>query len=996
MDTTSPYLFPIESGGPAVCRNCQSPIPAEEPLGGGVCEACLWQELISPSAGGLVFCDLIQGYVLHEELGRGGMGVVYRARQKNPGRDVALKMLQPLESGRLEIRERFYTEAAALAELDHPAILPIYDAGETDGIPYFTMKLAKGGSLAERLKLEQIWPPARAAELIAVIAGGVQHAHNKSIIHRDIKPGNILFDETGHPFIADFGLARLGEAGSMTRSAGVLGTLAYLAPEISIGGAKAATAASDIYGLGTVLYELLAGRPPFVIEGMAAMLRKVAEDDPEKPSTINGLIPKDLEVICLKCLRKEPADRYGSAAALADDLNRWMRGEPVLARRLTVVQRTAKWAKRRPAVAGLSAACLVLMAGGAWTLLQKSRAEEESVLTRQTAEENAEKVLGPMWDLLYRTGDLPTLEAALRTLLAVETGGDVASLKRKVRLQTALGRCLNMMARSGDAGAMLREALTTARKLPQQDDASVVILAAAIAALAEFTADTESYEAAIEQLRAAEQTFSTAPPAARAGLADALTSIRVKSVFVDEDLLQSARTAVALRREAAHAAADTGSRFALAKSLAALGEVLDRWSRRSGGKNGDVEIWKECRAQFAEARDILNQLRAENPGSNAAAYAEWERDLADITGWIGGTDLHLATTAEERAAAEALMREETAMFQRVVDEVPLDWKAALNVVAAEGNLAKTSKEPAEVDAHREKQEELVDRIYGRVPASRAWQLTLMNSDLRLGEWHCDNGRKDEAVRHFDRAMATGQKLVTLRPNHEEDQEGYVRLIGEICKPWERSADYARLEPVVSTALAFAKQQALLVKDLAPAWQWFAAALHRDKAALAFHRNDTAEQLNQNLFALRLRAEALRQKTEEALKSPEAVANAYFNSEKTLLLLDRIGEAVKLAGEAVDLFKESRSPRMNPNPWANAILVAAEAGKKAGGELARDSAALARAALDGLYPPAGEASADGGGVLYVPGPGREEKYQNDAAELKARLSEVAGPEVPPRP
>ena len=294
-------------------------------------------------------------YEVQNELGHGGMGVVYRARQVSLNRLVALKMIRTgVLAGGDELR-RFQNEAEAVALLDHPGVVPVYEVGEHDGQRYFSMKLVPGGSLADRLTAYKDDPKA-AATLLAEVAEAVHHAHMRGILHRDLKPANILIDDQGHPHVTDFGLAKRVQADAeVTASGAVLGTPAYMAPEQATGRRGSITTATDVHGLGSVLYALLTGRAPFRAGGVADTLTMVREQPPEPPRKINPKVSRDLEVICLKCLEKDPRRRYSSAQALADDLHRWLRHEPILARRAGVWERAAKWTRRRPAAAALVA-----------------------------------------------------------------------------------------------------------------------------------------------------------------------------------------------------------------------------------------------------------------------------------------------------------------------------------------------------------------------------------------------------------------------------------------------------------------------------------------------------------------------------------------------------------------------------------------------------------------------------------------------------------------
>ena len=423
--------------GPPRCPKCGAEL-ADAVLG-GQCPACLVKVLRESDANATVpspppaaplespthkpqaaielryFGD----YELLGELGRGGMGVVYQARQLSLHRTLALKVIAPEQVASPKAAERFRTEAETAANLDHPHIVPLYDSGECDGQHYFTMKLIEGQSLAQALadgqtKERETWKhlqelpspptqaptlplaypseprptrfdPNQAASLLAKVADAVHYAHQHGILHRDLKPGNILIDSAGEPYVTDFGLAKLVQSdSSLTLSGEVLGTPAYMAPEQAAGKAKQMTTAADIYSLGAILYELLTGRTPFRGETPVETLHALLHTEPEAPRSLNRVVPRDLETICLKCLEKEPARRYTSAQALAEDLRRFIGGETVQARPIGPVGKGWRWCRRKPALAAtLLLLQIVLALGLAGILWEWRKARREEFVTRE-------------------------------------------------------------------------------------------------------------------------------------------------------------------------------------------------------------------------------------------------------------------------------------------------------------------------------------------------------------------------------------------------------------------------------------------------------------------------------------------------------------------------------------------------------------------------------------------------------------------------------------
>jgi tetratricopeptide (TPR) repeat protein len=381
---------------------------------------------------------IVGDYELLEEIARGGMGVIFKARQISAKRTVALKMILAGPYASPADLQRFRAEAEAAAQLDHPNIVPLYGVGEDNGRPYFSMKLIEGGNLAYRAAQSPRMESRGLVKLLATVARALHHAHQRGIIHRDLKPANILVDADGEPHLTDFGLAKRLNLPQgpfdppLTQSGAVVGTLTYMAPE-QASGQRGVTTAADVYSLGVILYEMLTGQPPFRGKDPLETLHQVLEAEPAPPRTSHPHIERDLETICLKCLRKEPVRRYASALALAEDLERFLAGEPILARRATPWERVLKWTKRRPAVAALilvtTAALTGLTAAG---LLYREEQARQEARERQRIEAMRAEAQELLWTAraAARTEQWPDAKLALaRTLTLVGSESSLAELQ---------------------------------------------------------------------------------------------------------------------------------------------------------------------------------------------------------------------------------------------------------------------------------------------------------------------------------------------------------------------------------------------------------------------------------------------------------------------------------------------------------------------------------------------------------------------------------------
>ena len=452
------------------CERCDAPLDAGAL--DGLCPVCLLDAALSDEPPG---ADATFRYDLIEEIARGGMGVVYRAIQHGSQRRVAVKMVLVEQSSAAGILDRFRAEAEAIASLEHPNILPVYEAGEYEGRPFYSMKLADAGSLRDNLPVFHK-QPRKAAALIAQIARAVHHAHERGILHRDLKPGNILLDGPEQtPYVSDFGLAKwIGRENRLTIATSTLGTPHYIAPEQAAGASEKLTPAADVYSLGAMLYELLSGRPPFEGDTALETLRLAAEKAPSPPRNLDPTVPLDLELICLKCLAKEPGERYPSSAALAEDLQRWLDGRTILARRTGTIERAWRWTKRNRSIAALSAALLIALGTSAALLVYRAvdsdrraagaiPAKSIAVLPFENLTpggENAEVAQGIQEEILTRLGQIAELKVISRT--STERFGSSPKNLSQIAQQLGVAHLLQGSMRSVGDEVRVRVQLTNA------------------------------------------------------------------------------------------------------------------------------------------------------------------------------------------------------------------------------------------------------------------------------------------------------------------------------------------------------------------------------------------------------------------------------------------------------------------------------------------------------------------------------------------------------
>jgi serine/threonine protein kinase len=802
----------------------------------------------------------VEGYDVLSELGRGGMGVVYKARQEGLNRIVALKMV--LSAGRASVEElaRFTAEAKAVAELHHPNIVQVYDIGTYSGLPYFSLEFCPGGTLGERTA-NKPQPPRLAARIVRDLAGAVHHAHQRLILHRDLKPANVLLapadspgtgatvifrkakpDERTTPMakgsrpavpavprsssgraeidlehctpkITDFGLAKRleGDAGQ-TRDGSVMGTPSYMAPEQAQGKVRELGPPADVYALGAILYDLLTGNPPFRGETVMDTLHQVIHREPVAPRGLHSKIPPDLDTICLKCLEKDPAKRYASADALAEDLRRFLDGEPILARPTPWWEKTIKWARRRPAAAGLAAVCAlaaVALAAGGYELARREAAtaateaalkdtalgEKEKAETQRQraeqlkglAEEHFRKACAAVDQLLARVGHErlahePRMEQIRQELLQKAAGfyegflrerGDDPSVKwQTARTQKNLGDIEEMLGKIDLAEERYRAALTLLTELHDADPEN-----------RDFTRDLAAARHNFGLLLAESSRTVEAEKSLRLARDLRLGLVAQSSSNDDRDDLAASNHALGLQleRRGDYADAETAFKAALeeqkkvaddvpsgdrrVKALRELARTENSLGRVAEAANRD----KDAEKFYEDARGVLTKLAAEVP-----KLPEVRQELGQTYNNLGR--LHRDTNP---AAAEKNYEEAVRVAEKLADDFPATPAYRQDLAAALNNLgilqlAVNRGTDAENSFSRALQlkERLAAEIHWVTDYRRDYGAGLNNRGIQLRT----QNRADDADKAFIRAVKVLGDLVEEHGNVPDYQRELARTL----------------------------------------------------------------------------------------------------------------------------------------------------------------------------------------------------------------------------
>ncbi len=913
---------------------------------------------------------VIEGHELIEELARGGMGVVYKARQLSPRRDVALKMLLPVGDKLDEFRERFRLEARALAELDHPSILPLYVAGEHEGMPFFTMKLALGGSLAQLLKAGKKLDFKTIANLIATLGEAVFYANQRGILHRDIKPGNILFDENQQPFLADFGLAKLiGGDPANTMSMAAMGTPCYMAPEVATHGAKSATASSDVYGLGAVLYELLAGKPPFQVEGLGAILKKVAEEAPEAPSTLAKGVPRDLEVICLTCLAKDPKKRYSTAQALSEDLQRWLHGEPITARRVGPAERLWSWAKRHPGLAGMSAALLVtLSAGSAWlwvqnlrldaALVKESQAKREALQNNLALQDRIEFLTGDFADYMESIGRIDLLEMVWKDLdktysLGANLNVAASGQLRRSRLLSRWSRAQQLQGESQSAVELAQravDAVADASTLPDYDtQQGIEALGTAKIAMAEAQAGRGDFQAAMQTLDFLSQSPSSEPIpllSAEVELAKTATILRINS---SSEIGEEASKHAELALTSAQQAFQSNSKSAI--SIEILGRSLLAKAETTLAKLGMMDApamanFETLRANaplslYKNAAEFLANAMKETPKNSSLTrhYNDAVSSQIYILNRMPGREME----------AEQSLRANVARLKLLADQDPLNWRWKLDLAdaySASATLFRRKGELPEELSSRTQSCETARLALEAAPEGYRPSLLVIRSEKALGELHLKQGNVDAGKRSFEISLQTAHGLLARHGHKLTEVLGYKKVMEEML------GELAKVSP--DAGIELSRREMSWIEEFggtspSSPWVYAAAAAQRRLASAHKARGDFAEAMNYTQQALLKRVALLRQ-TWEPERLDGDVWHGYQEMAKLQVHENMITEALETAEQALAIRREFPHLKSSRHQWCAPLLEVLNKALSTGGPTTVRAESIAGLAYDLLYGP----------------------------------------------
>jgi tetratricopeptide (TPR) repeat protein len=724
----------------------------------------------------------VPGYDILRELGRGGMGVVYQARHLTLKRTVALKMLLAGSHASADERQRFRTEAEAVARLQHPGIVQIYEIGDYQGLPYVALEYCGGGNLKSKLAGNSL-PPAEAAHLVEQLARAMAVAHQQRIIHRDLKPRNILLADSGAAKIADFGLAKKLDDPGLTHTRVVIGTPNYMPPEQARGDTSAVGPLADVYALGAILYELLTGRPPFVGASTEQVLAQVTGQEPVPPRRLQPQLPRDLETIALCCLQKEPGRRYASAAALADDLRRFQVGEPIMARPVGRLERAWKWARRRPAVASLSAALLLAVVVGfalvTWKWLQERQArelaqlkereaelagarerqakEQESV-ARKRAEANEAK------EANAREQERQAKESEHQARKEAEKQRDLA-LKYFARAQDAVRQMLTEVSENDDL----------LKNEPRFEQVRKTLLEKALGHYQEFLKEKSN-----------DPTVRLATAVAYRGVGDIHSQLGSK-----EEAEKADRGSVDLLKQLSREFPDeTTYRWELAISCNNLGILLYKTGRLP-----------EAEKLFLEAQGLCKQLTKQFP-----AVANYRYYLADICKNLG----MLVKAIGRLPEAESLLRQAVQLNEQLVADYPTDAGYRWNLAGSCNNLAMlllAAGQLSEAENRFRQAIQLQQELAAAFPKVVGYRHGLAGTFGNLSVLLEDAGRMEETEALLRQAIALDQQVVHDFPTVTGYRQSLAHSCTNLARLLSRTGHFEEAEKLLRQAVELRQQLA---------------------------------------------------------------------------------------------------------------------------------------------------------------------------------------------
>jgi serine/threonine protein kinase/predicted RNA polymerase sigma factor len=864
----------------------------------------------------------IPGFEILDILGRGGMGVVYKARQLRLNRLVALKMILAGPHAGPEELNRFRREAEAVAQLQHPHIVQIHEIGEHDGRPYCALEFVDGGTLAQQLAGTPL-PPRQAAALAETLARAVHAAHEKNIIHRDLKPANVLLTPGGVPKLTDFGLAkRLDVDTAHTQSGAIMGTPSYMAPEQAAGSTGQIGPRTDVYALGAILYEMLTGRPPFRGASVLDTLEQVRRDDPVAPRQLQPKLPRDLETICLKCLQKEPGKRYASALELADDLARFLKGEPIRARPIPGWERGLKWSRRRPALAFLIFVLAVpipvslIMMVGLWRQATTARDEaRESARAESQAKRRTRQVLDAIssqvidnW-LSRQPGKLqPDQEEFLKTALAsYRQFAQESGEGEEVRAGVALAH-----ARVGDISARLGQS-NAAEEAYRRAITYYEGLAADFPAVPSYRHESAGVHNNLGNLLADLGKHADAQAAYRRAIT-LREKLAVEVPTVPKYRLELAQSHQNQGRLLAdlgkHAEAETAYRQtnALYQQLAAEfpAGAQYRWGLAANYINlglllGEVGKYAEAQGAFHQAIPLLEKLAAEFP-----AAPQYRYDLARSHNNLG----MLLAQLGKRPEAEVADRQAISLQQNLAAEFPAVPEYRKGLAMSHNNLGNLlrdlGKHPEAEGAYRQAVA-LQEQLAAEFPAAPDYRWVLAVSHTNLGVLLQNLGRHPEAEAAYRRAFALHQNLAAEFPAVPTYRQGVAVSHINLGALLEGMGKHRAAEAAFRQAVALQEQLAAEF-PAASTYRVELAASEMNLGTSLVSQQRPAEALPWFERAVAL-LEPLHQQEPRDVRTRDFLRNAFSSRAEALANLQHHVEALADWDRAVELSSQAERPAM---------------------------------------------------------------------------------------